>query len=268
MPGRTVQLTDKNGDPIYPLAGWIGDDTITTDMLADGSVTSAKLADDAVITAKVLDEAIITAKIADGAVTTAKLADSAVTTAKIADANVTTAKLADSSVTTAKLANTSVTSAKINWSDLKLGNQIFAWSDGRNYGYVDNRNDGWSGFDFSSGGSASGAATFRVGSWGRGQAGGGVVLSSSAPKGVYLVVVTVNSGGENTTNNGYRPFCVQKNTSMASGDIGLPFAGGGHTFATFVSLAPGDIVNLAVYTTNSNRSISVRSWGWGYFIHP
>lgn len=82
MPGRTVQLTDKNGDPIYPLAGWIGDDTITTDMLADGSVTSAKLADDAVITAKVLDEAIITAKLADGAVTTAKLADSAVTTAK------------------------------------------------------------------------------------------------------------------------------------------------------------------------------------------
>ena len=73
MPARTVQLTDKAGNNIYPLAGWIGDDTISTGMINDSAVTTAKINDGAVTSAKIADGTIATADIANSAVTSSKI---------------------------------------------------------------------------------------------------------------------------------------------------------------------------------------------------
>ena len=43
MANKITQLVNKNGDNLYPLAGGIMSDSVTTDMIQDGAVTSDKI---------------------------------------------------------------------------------------------------------------------------------------------------------------------------------------------------------------------------------
>lgn len=43
MANKIVQLEDKNNDDIFPIAGGMKDDSITTAMIKNGAVTAAKL---------------------------------------------------------------------------------------------------------------------------------------------------------------------------------------------------------------------------------
>ena len=92
MADRIVQLKDKAGDNIYPIAGNPAAPVASSTTLGMVKVgTSMKI--DANSNLNVNENGVTTGKIADGAVTSAKLADGTVTTAKIANGAVTSAKL-------------------------------------------------------------------------------------------------------------------------------------------------------------------------------
>ena len=70
-------------------------------------------------------------------------------------------------------------SLKIDFTTLFLGSPAMGWNDGTTSGYVDNRNDGWCGYDIPSFGGAYGTCTTYKGQWGKDQMGGGLKASSA-----------------------------------------------------------------------------------------
>ena len=106
-------LVDTNGDNIFPVAGGLPNDSITTVKIKDNAVTGAKLAPDSVTSSQIINNSVTSAKIGDGTVTTEKIANSAVTNAKLASNAVVTADFANGAVTNAKIANSAVTPAKM-----------------------------------------------------------------------------------------------------------------------------------------------------------
>ena len=113
MADRIVQLKDKAGDNIYPIAGNPAAPVASSTTLGMVKVgTSMEI--DANSNLNVNENGVTTGKIADGAVATAKIADSAVTSAKIADGTIAAADLASNSVTNAKIASGAVSSDKLN----------------------------------------------------------------------------------------------------------------------------------------------------------
>lgn len=136
MADKLVQLKDKAGNHIFPIAKGLAELSVGTSNIKNQAVTSAKIADTAIATGKLADGAVTTGKLADNSVTSGKIADgavtandlasNAVTTAKITDGNVTTAKLADKSVTAAKIADKTVTAAKI--ADSTITSDKISWS--------------------------------------------------------------------------------------------------------------------------------------------
>ena len=140
------------------------------------------------------------------------------------------------------------------------------WDDGANGGYVDNRNEGWSGYNFSSFTRAYGTCTAYNGQWGKDQMGGGLKASSATKKGIYLVTIDISCWGEGV--DGYKPFRVLKNTSVLTGDVGVPMRGGGVSVTLMTELKANDIINLQIFTTNTNRSTGIRTWCRCYFLRP
>ena len=53
MANNIVQLQDKNSDNLFPIAGGMAANSITTQMVQDGAVTTAKIANNAVTSDKV-----------------------------------------------------------------------------------------------------------------------------------------------------------------------------------------------------------------------
>lgn len=53
MPNKIVQLVDNENNNIYPVAGSLAQDSVTTSTINDGAVTTAKLANEAVTSEKV-----------------------------------------------------------------------------------------------------------------------------------------------------------------------------------------------------------------------
>lgn len=184
----------------------------------------------------------------------------------IGDSTITSSKIANNAVTTAKINNAAVTSAKIDWTTLFLGSPAMGWNDGATSGYVDNRNDGWCGYDIPSFGGAYGTCTTYKGQWGKDQMGGGLKASSATKKGIYLVTVDICAFGEGV--DGYKPFRVLKNTSALTGDVGVPMRGGGISVTLITELKANDIINLQIFTTNTNRVTAIRSWCRCYFLRP
>lgn len=66
MANNIVQLTDDTNNNIFPIAGGMASDSITTAMLQDGAVTTAKLASGAVTAPKLADRAVNRMVFTDG----------------------------------------------------------------------------------------------------------------------------------------------------------------------------------------------------------
>lgn len=73
MADKITTLQDKQGNNVFPIAGGVNADTITTAMLQANAITTAKIADGNVTTDKLAGNAITTAKVSNGAITNSKL---------------------------------------------------------------------------------------------------------------------------------------------------------------------------------------------------
>lgn len=111
---RADTIVDTNGDTIFPIAGGLPDNAVTTAKIQDDAVTTAKLASNAVTNSQLIDGSIGGDKIDDGAVDSLKFASGAVTTAKIADNAVTSGKFNTGAVIGGKVASSQVTPAKMS----------------------------------------------------------------------------------------------------------------------------------------------------------
>ena len=63
MSNQIVQLTDKDTNNIFPVAGSMAGNSIETGMIKDGAVTTAKITDGSITTAKIADSAVTSGKI-------------------------------------------------------------------------------------------------------------------------------------------------------------------------------------------------------------
>lgn len=83
MADKIVKLVDKNSNNLYPVAGAVIDNAVSTGAISNQAVTTAKIADANVTTVKLANDAVTEAKIANNAVTTNKLTNGSVTNAKL-----------------------------------------------------------------------------------------------------------------------------------------------------------------------------------------
>lgn len=163
------------------------------------------------------------------------------------------------------LGTATVTSTNIDWTNILTDSTAFKLSDYGSNTYLDNRNDGWSGFNLTSG-VAFGACTRLNGSWAKDAIGGGMTMTDSLVSGVYYVASEINGGGVGT--DGYKPFRFLHNGSALTGDLGFPQRGGSVSSSFFVSLKPGDTLTLQIYCTNDGKTYSMRIWTRGYLVRP
>lgn len=162
--------------------------------------------------------------------------------------------------------NALISASNIDFTTLLPAGITFRITDGSNSGYADNHTDGWYGYNFTSG-TAAGACTRYNGNYTSNGIGGGAQLSNGAPKGLYLVTVEINNNGEGSA-DGYRPFRIQKNNEVLTGDVGTSYRGGSGSATVLVELEPNDIINLQIYQQNTKRSVVARVWIRGYFLRP
>lgn len=172
-------------------------------------------------------------------------------------------------IQTGDIADEAVTADKIDFTtSWPLGERIFSLSDGGNSSYSDGSgtSTGWYGYNFSNSGSPYGEAETYSGTYTLNGIGGGLKLKSTLPPGMYFV--TVDFEGSEGAADGYRPFRVLCNSTAITGDVAIPYRGGGNSTSRIIHLDPGDTITVQIYRWGSNRVINSRWWLVGFLIRP
>lgn len=162
----------------------------------------------------------------------------------------------------------SIASSNMDWATFRTGQQIFGLADARNTAYLDvGGTSGWYGYNFSTQGTIAGACTYRGGSANSGAMGGGVILTEDAPTGLYLISANINATAE-AGSDGYRQYRILNNSAAITGDIAVPYRGGGGSTVAVTKLSPGDIVNLQINRSGAGRECRARVWLDGFYVAP
>ena len=83
-----------------------------------------------------------------------------------------------------------------------------------------------------------------------------------------MYFVTVDFEGSEGAADGYRPFRVLCNSTAITGDVAIPYRGGGNSTSRIIHLDPGDTITVQIYRWGSNRVINSRWWFAGFLIRP